>query len=97
MVTVALAGIVESWIDKQLTRDILVKLEGKGILPLQLRTVIGGVSIQTGLPVDIIREFPCQVHGAHRTEIMQHVVIFLQSVTRGQFFSAHISEVILQR
>ena len=50
VMTVACGMIVETRIDEDVTGDVLVKLKANGVLPLQLGSMIGRESVQSGLP-----------------------------------------------
>ena len=71
MLVVALGAIIESREDEELGGDILIELEGKGVFPLQLATLIGGIAIETGKPADVVRELPFQVDRKQRTNVVQ--------------------------
>ena len=84
MLAVANGGVVEAWIKEEVAGDILVELEGEGVLPLYLGAVIGGETIETGLPRDVVGEFPREVNGELRTYFVQRVLSFLQAVAGCQ-------------
>lgn len=50
MMSVACGMVIESRIDEDVTGDVLVELKANGVLPLQLGSMIGRESVQSGFP-----------------------------------------------
>ena len=84
MTVTALGSVVKTGINKYVAGYILVELEGKRILPLKLGTLVGGITIETGLPTYVVGKLPQQIDRKLRTEIVQLVLAFVQTVTRGE-------------
>ena len=94
MVVACGGAVVKPWINEDVGRDVFVELEGDGIFPLNLGTLVGGVTIKAGLPLDEFRQLPSEVEGTLRTEIVLDVLALVNTIARPQFLARHISEVI---
>ena len=90
-------AIVETWIDEQFCGDVFVELERKGVFPLHLSAAVGGESIEACLPLDVVGESPFQVDSELRTEVMQSVLSFFQTISLCQRRTFHILEIVCKR
>src|SRR5574344_1001026 len=90
LIVLALGTIIKSRIEEDVGGDVTVELEGNRILPLYFRTLVGGISPQSGLPLDVLRYLPGQVKRAFRTVIHQAVLTLVQTISCSQRLTAHI-------
>ena len=84
MVFVADRAVVKPRIEEEFGRDILVEIEGEGILPLPLRVLVGGETIHARLIGDVLGDGPFQIDGELRTEIVEDVLVSVKSETCGE-------------
>ena len=97
MVFVADRAVVKPRIEEEFGRDILVEIKGEGILPLPLRVLVGGEAIHACLIGDVLGDGPFQIDGELRTEVVQSMLSFLQTVSLYQRRTLHILEIISER
>ena len=89
--------VIEARVNEDIARDVFIELEGKRIFPLKFSTVVRGESIETTLPRNTLAEFPLQISSEHRTEIIQHMLSLINTVTFGKGQTINILHVIGQR
>ena len=94
MMVVAAHTVVETRIDEKLGANPLAELEGEGVLPLQLGTLEGGVSVHAGLPLDRVAELPLQVYRELRTEVVLGMMTLIDAEAAVQLQQAGVLKVI---